>query len=131
MLSTLTICRAAAALFYDGFFTRPDTPEGRQLSLRTFRFHFSMFAEAEYRICQRTPVIARADHFNIAADFTFVAKQQSNSVAAMAEVKPQRRSGGKAGLPCSPYTISGSGESARESSTRPASQLARRTPCGA
>ena len=37
----------------------------------------------------------------------------------------------KAGFPCSPYTMSGHGERAWESSTRPASQRARRAPCGA
>ncbi len=52
---------------------------------RTFRFHFSMFARAEYRICQRRGSYRAGGSLQYAADFTFVAKQQSNSVAAMAE----------------------------------------------
>lgn len=48
--------RAAAALFHDCLFLRPDAPEGGELPIRMFRFHFGMFAEAEDRICQRAPV---------------------------------------------------------------------------
>jgi len=79
---------AAATLFNDGFFARPDAPERRQLLLRVFGFNFSVFPKTEYRICQRLPVIARANNFNIAADFPFVAEQQDDVIAAMADVKP-------------------------------------------
>ena len=49
-----------------------------------------MFGEAENGIRQRLPVLPRADHFDIAAHFTFIAHQQGNIVPAVAQVKPQR-----------------------------------------
>ncbi len=85
--------RAAAALFHDCLFLRPDAPEGGELPIRMFRFHFGMFAEAEDRICQRAPVGARADDFEITTHFAFVAQQQGDIVTAMAQVEPQRRLG--------------------------------------
>ncbi len=85
MLSTLTICQGAAAtLFNDGFFARPDAPEHFQLLIRMHGVHLSVFPEAEYGVRQPAPVGARANHFDIAADFAFITQQQSDIVTAMA-----------------------------------------------
>lgn len=84
MLSTLTICRAAATLFNDGFFARPDAPEHFQLLIRMHGVHLGMFPKAEHGVRQPAPVGARANHFDIAANFAFIAQQQGDIVTAMA-----------------------------------------------
>lgn len=59
--------------------------------LRPFGLHLRMLARAKYRIGDPTPVFSRANDFDIATDFPLVAEQQRDIVAAVAEVKPQRR----------------------------------------
>ena len=59
--------------------------------LWAFGLDFGMLTKTEYRICQRLPVIARANDFYIAADFPFVAEQQGDIITAVAEIEPQRR----------------------------------------
>jgi hypothetical protein len=61
-----------------------------------------MLRHAEDGIRQRLPVLPRANHFDIAADFTFIAHQQGDIVTAVAQVEPQRMASAKAGFPCSP-----------------------------
>ena len=75
---------AAATLFNDGFFARPDAPEHFQLLIRMHGVHLSVFPEAEYGVRQPAPVGARANHFDIAADFAFITQQQGDIVTAMA-----------------------------------------------
>ncbi|MNN84403.1 hypothetical protein D3C81_2015590 [compost metagenome] len=48
-----------------------------------------MFGHAEHGVGQRLPVITRANHFDIAPHFAFIAQQQGNIIAAVAQVKPQ------------------------------------------
>jgi predicted PurR-regulated permease PerM len=55
-----------------------------QVLLRMHGVHFSVFPEAEHGVRQPAPVGARANHFDIAADFAFIAQQQSDIVTAMA-----------------------------------------------
>jgi len=79
---------ADATLFDNGLFTCPDAPERVQLLRRVFLLDFTMFRLAKHRIRQATPVVTRAYHFDIAADFSFIAHQQSNMIAAVAQAKP-------------------------------------------
>ncbi len=89
-----------------------------------------MFGKAEDGIRQRLPVLARADRFNIAANFAFVAQQQGNVVPAVAQVKPQRMaaSEGRFSLLAVDYLGERRGDKVLASSVRPASQEARRAP---
>lgn len=86
---------AAAALFDDGFFARPDMPEHRQLLRGGCPLQLGVLGIAEYRIGERLPVSARPYHFHITAHFTFIAQQQGDVIAAMAQVKPPLALSGK------------------------------------
>ncbi|STL22792.1 Uncharacterised protein [Escherichia coli] len=85
MLSTLTICQALPP--------RCLTMASLRVQMRQnissccsgcTASHFSVFPEAEHGVRQPAPVGARANHFDIAADFAFIAQQQSDIVTAMA-----------------------------------------------
>lgn len=80
---------AAAALFHYRLFARPDAPERRQFFLWRFALQFIMFRDAKNGIGECLPVIARSNHFDIAAHFAFVAHQQGDVIAAMAQVEPE------------------------------------------
>jgi len=102
---------AAATLFHNRFFPRPDTPERGKPFLGRFTLQLVMLRHAEYRISQRLPVLPRANHFDIAADLAFIAHQQGDIVTAVAQVEPQRMTLRKGRFPL--LTVNDVGERVR------------------
>lgn len=103
MLSTLTICRAAATLFNDGFFARPDAPEHFQLLIRMHGVHLSVFPEAEYGGFASQRQLARGRITSISQP-TSPSSLNSRAISSPLWLKLNHSgvSGANAGLPCSP-----------------------------
>ncbi len=85
MLSTLTICQALPPRCLTMASLRVQMRQNiSELLIRMHGVHLSVFPEAEYGVRQPAPVGARANHFDIAADFAFITQQQGDIVTAMA-----------------------------------------------
>jgi len=101
----------AATLFHNRFFPCPDTPERRKPFLGRFTLQLIMLRHAEDGIRQRLPVFPGANHFDITADFAFIAHQQGDIVTAVAQVEPQRMALRKGWFPL--LTVNDVGERVR------------------